>query len=100
MNKESIYHILSQNSATIKSYGISTLGIFGSYVRGEQTSESDIDLFVEFEKGKKSYRQYINLVYFLEDLLKKQVDVLTPKSISPLFKEQIKKEMTYVPLDN
>ena len=100
MNKESIYHILSQNRATIKSYGISTLGIFGSYVRGEQTSESDIDLFVEFEKGKKSYRQYINLVYFLEDLLKKQVDVLTSKSISPLFKEQIKKEMTYVPLDN
>ena len=100
MNKESIYQILSNNRIKIKSYGINSIGIFGSYVRGEPPPDSDIDVIVEFEKDKKTYKHYINLVFFLEELLKRKVDVLTYKSLSPLFKDSIKNEITYVPLDN
>ena len=100
MDKEGLLHILQTNSSQIKSYGISLLGIFGSFARSEETDKSDVDVIVEFSQGKKSYRKYIELVYFLEELLQKRVDVLTFQSISPILKEQIEKEITYVALDS
>ena len=98
MKKETLIEILQANRAQIKSFGISLLGIFGSFARNEQTNTSDIDVIVEFEKGKKSYKKFIGLVHYLEDLLKRKVDVLTFQSISPILKEEIEKEVTYVSL--
>ena len=98
MKKETLLEILQANRAQIKSFGISLLGIFGSFARNEQTNTSDIDVIVEFEKGKKSYKKFIGLVNYLEDLLKRKVDVLTFQSISPILKEEIEKEVTYVSL--
>ncbi|GAH47221.1 unnamed protein product, partial [marine sediment metagenome] len=44
-----------ENIEKIKKYGVKRIGVFGSYVRNEQKSESDIDILVEFEKGKKTF---------------------------------------------
>ena len=98
MKNDTLLEILHTNRVQIKSFGISLLGIFGSFARNEQTDTSDVDVIVEFEKGKKTYKEFIGLVYYLEDLLKRKVDVLTFQSISPILKEQIEKEVTYVSL--
>ncbi|MCK5299964.1 MAG: nucleotidyltransferase family protein [Candidatus Aenigmarchaeota archaeon] len=66
-------------------------GIFGSFVRGEQKKNSDIDILVEF-KGRKSLFDLAGLEIELEDLLGIKVDLLTYNSIHPLLKDRIIKE--------
>jgi predicted nucleotidyltransferase len=77
------------------SHGVRRLGLFGSYVRGDEREESDIDLIVEFEEGKKNYDNFIELCFFLEDLFDKKIDLLTPESISPFMRSSIEKEAHY-----
>ncbi len=79
----------------IKSFGVSRIGFFGSYVRNEQKPDSDIDLLVFFEPEKLSFDSYINLTFFLEDLLEANVDVLTPDQISPHIMPYIQKDIQY-----
>ena len=97
-NKKQIIELLKQNDQKIKSFGVSKIGLFGSYVKNMQHENSDIDLIVEFEQGKKSYSKFINLAYFLEELLGRKVDLLTNKSLSPYFGHRILNETEYVPL--
>ncbi|BAI80035.1 conserved hypothetical protein [Deferribacter desulfuricans SSM1] len=53
---EDIKQLLKKHKKEIKErFGVKNLYIFGSYVRGEQTPDSDIDILVEFEKGKKTF---------------------------------------------
>ncbi|MBS3123084.1 nucleotidyltransferase family protein [Candidatus Woesearchaeota archaeon] len=66
-------------------------GIFGSYARGEQKKNSDIDLLVQF-KGKKSYFDLVGLEMELKKKMKKKVDLLTYNSINHLLKESILKD--------
>ena len=94
--KRQFYRLLEENEDTIRSCGVSRLGLFGSIVREEETKTSDIDILVEFHTGKKNYDNFINLCYFLEDSLKRKVDLLTPEGISPIIKQSIEKEIEYV----
>ena len=79
----------------IKSFGVKRIGIFGSFVRGEEKEESDINIIVEFKEGKKNFNNFINLAFFLEELLGRKVDLLTPESISPYIKPYIEREVVY-----
>jgi len=97
-NKKQILELLKQNDQKIKSFGVSKIGLFGSYVKNSQHNNSDIDLIVEFEEGKKSYSKYINLAWFLEELLERKVDLLTDKSLSPYTGHHILNEAEYVAL--
>ncbi len=97
-NKEQIIKLLQSNNQKIKGYGVKRIGLFGSFVKNQQTKKSDIDFIVEFEKDKKSYNSYINLVFFLEELFGRNVDLLTKKSLSPYFGSQILNEIENVPL--
>lgn len=72
----------------LKKYEVKRASLFGSIVRGEMTSESDLDLLVEFE-GKKSLLDLAGLKIELEEKLKCKVDVLTYDSLHPLLKKQI-----------
>ena len=65
--------------------------LFGSIVRGEATEDSDIDLLIEF-KGKKSLFDLAGLKLELQELLRRNVDVITYKSLHPLLKERILSE--------
>jgi len=100
MTKENIILTLVANSDKIKSFGVDQLGLFGSYAREQHNDQSDIDIIVKFQEGKKNYKSFINLVYFLEKLLGKQVDLLTFKSLTNSFLKHIEKDITYVTLDN
>ncbi len=69
---------------------------FGSFVRNQATEKSDVDFIVEFKEGQKNYDNFINLVFFLEDLLRRKVELLKQQSISPFLEPEIMKEVEYV----
>ena len=77
-------------SPFLKNYGATRVSVFGSYVRGEEKPESDIDVLVEFAE-KKSLLTLVNIELELSDYLGIKVD-LTEKSISPYLIDGIKKE--------
>jgi len=79
----------------LRRYGVKRAGIFGSYVRGEETPESDIDVAVEFS-GRKSLFDLVGIEQELSDALGIKVDLLTEKSISPHLIDRIKKEMKVI----
>ncbi len=80
---------LEENTATIKKYGVKRIGLFGSYIRKEQKDTSDIDILVEFEKGKITFDNYMDLKFYLEDLFKCKVDLVMKEAIKPDLKPYI-----------
>jgi predicted nucleotidyltransferase len=97
-SKDSILELIRTNRRTIKSFGVRKVGLFGSFARNEQSPESDVDLLVEFEKGKKNFDNFIHLNFFLEGLLKRRVEVVTTQALSPHIGPHILKEVIYVSL--
>jgi predicted nucleotidyltransferase len=81
--------------AVLKRHDVKKAALFGSFARGEDTEESDIDLLVEFE-GRKSLLDLAGLQLALQDAVKRQVDVLTYKSLHPLLKERILEEQVVI----
>lgn len=76
-------------------YFVKRLGIFGSYSRGEETPESDIDILVEFSEVK-SLLELIGIENELSEALKIKVDLLTEKAISPYLIEGIRRELEVI----
>ncbi|MEK6937453.1 MAG: nucleotidyltransferase domain-containing protein [Nanoarchaeota archaeon] len=75
LTKEEIIRKIEQNKDKIRSFGVKKLALFGSYARNEATSKSDIDLLVEFGKGRGLFKDYVHLLHFLEDLFHKEIDL-------------------------
>ncbi|TEU10623.1 MAG: nucleotidyltransferase [Anaerolineales bacterium] len=94
--KERTLSLIEEHRDRIKALGVRKLGLFGSFVREEQGVESDIDLLVEFEQGKKTFDNFMQLCFFLEDLLKRRVELVTPESLSPYIGPRIMSEVEYV----
>jgi hypothetical protein len=94
LNKTFIKQTLLDNRQILRKYGVKRIGLFGSYVRGTATAASDIDFLVELER--LTFRDYMGLALFLEDLFQKNVDLVTPTSVKPGFKPYIEKEIEYV----
>ncbi|MCD6556567.1 MAG: nucleotidyltransferase [Bacteroidetes bacterium] len=98
--KIEIFRILKENENDIKKFGIKRIGLFGSYVRNQQSETSDIDFAVEFIREKKTYKNYIKLIHYLEDLFDSDIDLVTLKSLpkNRNFTENVLKETEYVTL--
>jgi predicted nucleotidyltransferase len=79
----------------LKKHDVKRASLFGSIVRKEMTSASDIDLLVEFS-GDKSLLDLVRLQIELEEKLKRKFDVLTYNSIHPLLKDQILSEQVEI----
>ena len=95
-NKQQILQRLSEHSDMFKELGVRKIGLFGSYVSGKQRANSDVDLLVEFEKGKKSFRNFMRTVEFAEGLLGRDVELVTPQSLSQYIAPYINREVEYV----
>jgi len=78
--------------------GVTSVGLFGSFVLGKQTAESDIDVLVEFAPEKHSFDNFMELSFLLEDLLGRKVDVVTPEALSPHIGPHILQEVQRVPI--
>ena len=96
MNLNSLLKILKEHKQEIqKNFRVKSLRIFGSTVRGENKPESDIDILVEFN-GPATFDDYMDLKIFLEDILGKQIDLVTTKALKPRLRPYIEKEAIYV----
>jgi len=92
MNKEQIKKILYENKEYLYlEYGVEKIGVFGSYGKGTAHQDSDIDLMIEFSKPI-GFR-FFELADFLEKLLGKSVDILTPAGIEGIRIPQVAAEI-------
>lgn len=96
--REEILQVIRRNQAQIRSLGARRIGLFGSFVRGEQHADSDVDLLVEFEAGQRTFDHFIQLSFLLEDLLGRKVELVTPEALSPHIGPYILREVEYVSL--
>lgn len=96
LDKTKIIHLLEDNAQKIQEFGVAKLGLFGSYSQNKQTEKSDIDILVEFEKGKKTYDNFIQLAFLLEDIFNEEVDLVTRASIASWLLPDIEKQIQYV----
>jgi|SRR5208337_1574844 len=85
----------AHKSEVVRRYRVSQIGIFGSYVRGEQKGRSDIDILVSFA-GIPDVFQYMELEDYLKRLLHRKVDLVRREAIRPELKKRILKEAIYV----
>lgn len=96
--RREILSLLRAQAESLRRYGVKRVGLFGSYASGRQTKASDIDLLLEFERP--SFDNFMNVSNYLERLLGRKVDVLTPQGIEGIrvkeVAEGIKRSIIYV----
>jgi len=86
--------INKQRNVLEQKYKVKNIAIFGSYVRGEQNIDSDIDILVEFKEPVGLL--FIHLADFLESILETKVDLITPDAIKPNRRKYIMEDLIYV----
>mgnify|MGYP000547095656 FL=1 len=96
MKLEDIIRITRQNEIKIRSFGVRRLGVFGSFVKGNNTENSDVDILVSFEDVPKIAKAYFGLKFYLEDLLNMEVDLCRDKDIRIELKDEIMKSIKYI----
>lgn len=88
--------VIRENEARVREmFGVKRIGIFGSSARREAKKDSDIDVLVEFEEGKKTFDNFMDLTFFLEEVLGRKVDLVTLEALRPELKTSILKEVAY-----
>ena len=91
-----IKEVLKENQEELKRrYKVRVIGIFGSYVRGEQKKVSDIDLLAELE-GPISLLELVGAEIYLSEILKIRVDLIPKEDIRPELKSRIPSEAIYL----
>lgn len=94
MNSQ-ISSAIKLHRSELKNLGVSRIGLFGSYARGEETDNSDIDLIVQFESCKKNFHNYMEACNLLESIFEHKVDIVTLESLSKYLRPIIEKETVY-----
>ncbi|MDI9369955.1 MAG: nucleotidyltransferase family protein [Synergistota bacterium] len=82
-DKESIFEGLDRAREDLAALGVITVGLFGSFARGDQNDDSDVDLLVEFAEGKRTFDNFMELSFLLEDLMGRRVEIVTREGMSP-----------------
>jgi predicted nucleotidyltransferase len=90
-----VQRALDDHRAELARLGVDTLSVFGSVARGDATGESDVDFLVEFNGGATLAR-YFALRGFLEELLRRKVDLVTRKSLRARVQHQVEKDAVRV----
>jgi len=94
--KDEVIKNLRQYQDRLKAFGVSQIGLFGSFVTEQVQEQSDLDIFVVFQPEQKTFQNFMALSFFLEDLFERPVDLVTPESLSPHFGSKILDEVEYV----
>jgi predicted nucleotidyltransferase len=76
-------------------FKVKDIGIFGSYTRGEQTENSDLDVLVEFRE-RVGFFKFLELEEYLEELLDLKVDLVSRKALKPRIGQNILKEVVMI----
>ena len=95
---ERIEQQIEEAKSQLIAYGVRSLGLFGSFGRGEQTEDSDIDILIEFSPEAHTFDNFMEISFLLEDLLGRKVDLVTPEALSPHIGPYILREVKRVPI--
>jgi predicted nucleotidyltransferase len=95
MRRSEILQTLAARREDLTGMGVKSMAIFGSAARDEARPDSDVDILVEFREPA-TFNGYMDLKFFLEDLLGRPVDLVTRKSIRSRLKARIESEAQYV----
>ena len=93
-NRDDLVAAIKANRRTLKQYGVKSLALFGSAARDKMRKGSDVDVLVQFDQS--TWKNYIGLKFYLEDLLGREVDLVTPRALKPATKPSIEKDLLYV----
>lgn len=93
LTAETILAALNAHSAKLFELGARRLGLFGSFVRGEQTPDSDIDILVTL--ARPSYNTYSSIRFYLEDMFERKVDLVPESDIKEELRPYIMNEVVY-----
>jgi len=96
MNRDIQTILQEHKNYLVEKFGVIEIAIFGSYARGEQREDSDVDLIVDFKEGYKTFDNYMDLKFYLEELFSKKVDLVIKSAINPRIKPFIIEEAIYV----
>lgn len=98
LTKAQILRTLKKQNHALKQFSVRRIGLFGSYARDQQTTKSDIDFIVEFDKP--TYDNFYSLCVYLERLFKRRVEVLTPDGVDSIrvgeVAQSIRESVVYV----
>ena len=95
--RENILNTLRLHKHEFSRFGIQNIGLFGSYLRNEQSEKSDIDLLIDFEPGKENFDNYMAAYDLIEGLFKNmKVEIVTKNGLSKYIGPKILNEVVYV----
>lgn len=97
LNKDYILRTIRIHKPELRKLGIQDIGLFGSYVRNEQSEKSDIDILIDFTPDKETFDNYMAVYDFIEDLFENEkIEIVTKNGLSPYIGPMILSEVLYV----
>ena len=91
MERDEVLSLIKSRKRRLKKFGVHSISIFGSIVRNQAHKNSDVDILVNFEKPVGLF-EYARLKLYLEELLGREVDLVTPEALRKELREDILKE--------
>src|SRR5512136_1967304 len=93
LTEKGIMVLLKEHRDILRKYKVKRIGLFGSYVRGEQKRQSDIDFLVEFEEP--TFDNFMDLAFYFEGLFGKRIELITNGSLSPYIRPYVETEVRW-----
>lgn len=95
MQRDEVLRLLAEHRDELRRRGVKSIALFGSAARGEAGPQSDIDILVEFE-ASPTFDRYMDVKFYLEDLIGAPVDLVTLRSLKPLIRPVAERGAVYV----
>ena len=97
MQKAEILSKLKYSKSELNKFGVTRIGLFGSVVKNQSNSDSDVDILIDFRSDLETFENYMNTCNYLEEILKGyKLDIVTENGLSSYIGPYILKEVEYV----
>ncbi len=96
--KQELIQALILHAGEIQSFGVKCIGIFGSFVHGNVTQNSDVDFYIDFDPEYKTLKNFVGLSTFLQRISGRKVEIVTPQSLNQFTGNHITRDVEYVTL--
>ena len=92
MDRQAILELLTRHRPVLaERFGVTRLALFGSVVRGTARPDSDVDVLVDFD-GPPTAKRYFGVQFYLEDLLGRQVDLVSADALRPRLRPYVERD--------
>lgn len=96
MNRAQVLRALKKHKPTLESrFGVTRLALFGSFARDQATDKSDVDILVRFNRPA-TFKSYFGVQFYIEDLLGRNVDLVTEKALRPELRNYVERDVVNV----